>query len=49
MHGVDEAGKRYSNRDVAEELATVADMLQILNANRFRVIAFQTRRRRCAR
>lgn len=30
-----------SNRDVAAELALVADILQILEANRFRVIAFQ--------
>jgi len=38
-----EAGKpdRLSNRDVAAILANVADMLQILDANRFRIIAFQ--------
>ncbi len=38
-----EAGKpgRLSNRDVADILANVADMLQILDANRFRIIAFQ--------
>ncbi len=30
-----------SNRDVAAELALVADILQIIDANRFRVIAFQ--------
>ena len=33
--------KRYSNRDVAEILANVADLLQILEANRFRINAFQ--------
>src|SRR3712207_2544452 len=31
----------FSNREVAAELNLVADILQILNANRFRVIAFQ--------
>lgn len=33
--------KRLANHDVAAELATIADILQILDANRFRVIAFQ--------
>ncbi|HXF62262.1 MAG TPA: DNA polymerase/3'-5' exonuclease PolX [Caldilineaceae bacterium] len=33
--------RRLSNRDVAAELATVADVLQVMEANRFRVIAFQ--------
>jgi len=33
--------KRLSNRDVAAELALIGDILQILDANRFRVIAFQ--------
>ena len=33
--------RRYSNRDVAEILASVADILQILEANRFRINAFQ--------
>ncbi len=33
--------RRVTNRDVAAELALVADILQILDANRFRVIAFQ--------
>jgi DNA polymerase (family 10) len=33
--------KRLSNRDVAAQLALVGDILQILDANRFRVIAFQ--------
>jgi DNA polymerase (family X) len=33
--------KRLTNYDVAAELALVGDILQILNANRFRVIAFQ--------
>jgi DNA polymerase (family 10) len=39
----DEVGqhKRLSNRDVAVELALIGDILQILGANRFRVIAFQ--------
>src|SRR5689334_664102 len=38
---MDNGPKRLSNRDVAEELALVGDILQILDANRFRVIAFQ--------
>lgn len=33
--------KRLANRDVAAELALIGDILQILDANRFRVIAFQ--------
>ena len=33
--------KRLSNRDVAAELALIGDILQIMDANRFRVIAFQ--------
>lgn len=33
--------KRLSNRDVAAELALIADILQILGDNKFRVIAFQ--------
>lgn len=33
--------RRYTNRDVAEELTLVGDILQILGANRFRVLAFQ--------
>ncbi len=33
--------KRLANHDVAAELSLVGDILQILNANRFRVIAFQ--------
>ncbi len=33
--------RRLNNRDVAAELALVGDILQILDANRFRVIAFQ--------
>lgn len=33
--------EQFSNRDVAEVLATVADILQILDANRFRIVAFQ--------
>lgn len=33
--------RRYTNREVAEELALVGDILQILDANRFRIIAFQ--------
>ncbi len=33
--------QRLSNRDVAAILANVSDMLQILDANRFRIIAFQ--------
>ncbi|NJN83994.1 MAG: hypothetical protein HC802_18095, partial [Caldilineaceae bacterium] len=32
---------RFTNRDVADLLANIADILQILDANRFRVIAFQ--------
>lgn len=40
-HAIDNGPKRLSNRDVAEELALVGDILQILDANRFRVIAFQ--------
>ncbi|MCC9075690.1 DNA polymerase/3'-5' exonuclease PolX [Litorilinea aerophila] len=32
---------RFSNRDVADILSEVADILQILDANRFRIIAFQ--------
>ena len=31
---------RLTNRDVADLLANIADILQILDANRFRVIAF---------
>ena len=37
----DPSVKRYSNRDVAEVLANVADILLILDANRFRIVAFQ--------
>lgn len=33
--------KRYTNKEVADLFALVADILQILDANRFRVIAFQ--------
>ena len=33
--------KRRSNRDVAEELALIGDILQILGDNKFRVLAFQ--------
>ncbi|MCE7982103.1 MAG: DNA polymerase/3'-5' exonuclease PolX [Caldilinea sp. CFX5] len=33
--------KRYTNKEVAELLQLVADILQILEANRFRIIAFQ--------
>lgn len=33
--------RHYTNRDVAEQLALVGDILQILDANRFRIIAFQ--------
>lgn len=33
--------KRLSNRDVAAELSLIADILQILGDNKFRVIAFQ--------
>ena len=33
--------KRLANHDVAAELAIIADILQILDANRFRIIAFQ--------
>ena len=36
-----QAAHRLTNRDVAAELATIGDILQILDANRFRVIAFQ--------
>ncbi len=36
-----ETNVHISNRDVAVILSSVADMLQILDANRFRVIAFQ--------
>lgn len=32
---------RFTNKDVADLLVLVADILQILNANRFRIIAFQ--------
>lgn len=34
-------GSRLTNKDVAELLELVADILQILEANRFRIIAFQ--------
>src|SRR3954452_14532554 len=40
-HDPESGPKRLSNRDVAEELALIGDILQILDANRFRVIAFQ--------
>jgi len=33
--------KRFTNKDVADLLVLVADTLQILSANRFRIIAFQ--------
>lgn len=33
--------KRYTNKEVADLFSLVADILQILDANRFRVIAFQ--------
>jgi DNA polymerase/3'-5' exonuclease PolX len=33
--------KRYTNKEVADLLQLVADILQILEANRFRIIAFQ--------
>jgi DNA polymerase (family 10) len=33
--------RHLSNRDVAAELSLAADILQVLDANRFRVIAFQ--------
>lgn len=33
--------KRFTNKEVADLFALVADILQILDANRFRVIAFQ--------
>ncbi|MCC6458070.1 MAG: DNA polymerase/3'-5' exonuclease PolX [Caldilineaceae bacterium] len=33
--------RRLANHDVAAELALIGDILQILDANRFRVIAFQ--------
>lgn len=33
--------RRMSNAEVADTLAQMADMLQILDANRFRIIAFQ--------
>jgi DNA polymerase (family 10) len=33
--------RRLSNAEVADTLAQMADMLQILDANRFRIIAFQ--------
>lgn len=33
--------KRYTNKEVADLFTLVADILQILEANRFRVIAFQ--------
>ena len=36
-----QATHRLNNREVAAELATIGDILQILDANRFRVIAFQ--------
>jgi DNA polymerase (family 10) len=32
---------RFTNKEVADLLALVADILQILDANRFRIIAFQ--------
>ncbi|MCB0122122.1 MAG: hypothetical protein KDE58_07760, partial [Caldilineaceae bacterium] len=32
---------RFTNKDVADLLVLVADILQILDANRFRIIAFQ--------
>jgi DNA polymerase (family 10) len=35
------AVRRFTNREVAAELAAIGDILQILDANRFRVIAFQ--------
>ncbi len=35
------SSQQYTNRDVAELLDVVAARLQILNANRFRIIAFQ--------
>lgn len=38
---VDGPRKRRSNRDVAEELALISDILQILGDNKFRVLAFQ--------
>ncbi|MCB0061805.1 MAG: hypothetical protein KDE19_06815, partial [Caldilineaceae bacterium] len=34
-------GARFTNKDVADLLVLVADILQILDANRFRIIAFQ--------
>lgn len=33
--------KRYTNKEVADLLFLVADILQILEANRFRIVAFQ--------
>ena len=41
MDGEQKKPERLSNRDVAAILANVADVLQILDANRFRIIAFQ--------
>lgn len=35
------SAKRYTNKEVADLLSLVGDILQILEANRFRVIAFQ--------
>ncbi len=35
------SAKRYTNKEVADLLMLVGDILQILEANRFRVIAFQ--------
>lgn len=37
----DSAPSRVTNKEVADTLALMADILQILEANRFRVIAFQ--------
>lgn len=36
-----QSGGRLTNSDVADTLALMADMLQIMEANRFRIIAFQ--------
>ncbi len=41
MFSDDGTKTHLSNKDVADTLANVADMLQILNANPFRVVAFQ--------